>query len=182
MGSSPPIRWAIASGLWAILEVAVIIAAFEHLGVLATVAFLLGSSVLGLTMVLRQGTGVFKSLRRTVRSGQVPSAEIVDGCLLLLAAVLFIVPGFISDFFAALLLVPVIRKAVQARTPSLLRRFVSGRLGRLGDHFGAGDGPFPAKVVRVGAVGPPITGQDGAAGDVQGITRPPSGGPSDSSG
>jgi UPF0716 family protein affecting phage T7 exclusion len=53
----------------------------------------------------------------------VPSREIVDGALVLLAAALMIAPGFISDVLAVLLLLPPIRAVVRSL---ILRRIRAG--------------------------------------------------------
>jgi UPF0716 protein FxsA len=58
-----------------------------------------------------------------VADGRVPSAELVDGFLILLAAVLMIIPGFVSAGVALLLLLPPIR--VLARG-AILRRIRAG--------------------------------------------------------
>jgi UPF0716 protein FxsA len=44
--------------------------------------------------------------------GEMPSDEIVAGVLLLVAGVLLVTPGFVTDFFGLSLLVPQVRKAL----------------------------------------------------------------------
>jgi UPF0716 protein FxsA len=52
-------------------------------------------------------------MQATVADGRVPSRELVDGALILLAAALMIAPGFLSDCLAILLLLPPSRAAVR---------------------------------------------------------------------
>jgi UPF0716 protein FxsA len=44
--------------------------------------------------------------------GQMPSDEIVTGLMLLVAGVLLVTPGFVTDFFGLSLLLPVVRHAI----------------------------------------------------------------------
>ena len=66
-------------------------------------------------------------LQRTVRAGRVPSAEIVDGALVLLAGALMITPGFLSDALAIVLLLP--------PTRAVVRRLVLHRIRDRGGFF-----------------------------------------------
>ena len=59
------------------------------------------------------GVGVLDRLQRTVRAGKVPSAELVDGALVLFAGALMLTPGFLSDCLAILLLLPPTRAVVR---------------------------------------------------------------------
>lgn len=100
--------------LWALVWVA------TQIGVLTTVALLVVMPVLGIWLVKRAGLAVFRRVQATLDSGGVPHREVVDGFLLLIAGVLLIVPGFITDAIGLLLLVPPIRIAVRTM---LLRSF-----------------------------------------------------------
>ncbi len=51
--------------------------------------------------------------RRTAR-GEVPGKELTDGLLVLVAAVLLLTPGFVTDGVALLLLVPPVRAGIRA--------------------------------------------------------------------
>ena len=64
------------------------------------------SASLGAWLAKMAGIGVLDRLQRTVRAGRVPSAELVDGALVLFAGALMITPGFLSDCLAILLLLP----------------------------------------------------------------------------
>ncbi len=105
-----------------IAEIAVIIKVGSLLGVVDTVALLLGISVLGVWLVKREGIGVLRRMREQTNAGRVPGNEIVDGALLLLAGALLIPPGFITDAAGVLLLLPPVRSGI--------RRLTRRRLGR----------------------------------------------------
>jgi len=121
--------WFIAE-LWVLIEVA------SRIGVLETVALVVLMPILGIWMVKRAGVAVFRRVQATLDSGGVPHREVIDGFLLLVAGVLLIVPGFISDAVGLLLLIPPIRVGVRSmllrsfrRRTSFAFRFVDG-MGR----------------------------------------------------
>lgn len=100
--------------LWVLVEVAV------RIGVLDTLALLILMPVLGIWLVKRAGLTVFRRVQSTLDAGGVPHREVVDGFLLLIAGVLLIIPGFITDAIGLALLVPPIRVGVRTM---LLRSF-----------------------------------------------------------
>ena len=101
-----------------IAEIAVMVKVAEWIGVGQMIALLLSISIVGAWIVKRQGTGTLRRIRTELNAGRVPGAHLVDGGLLLLAGFLLLVPGFITDVFGLLLLLPPVRA------------FVRGRLGR----------------------------------------------------
>jgi UPF0716 protein FxsA len=87
-------------------ELAVMIWVGQVLGVWETIALLLMVSVLGAWIVKRQGAGAWRRIRDELGIGRVPTAALVDGALILTAGVLFLIPGFLTDVLAILLLLP----------------------------------------------------------------------------
>jgi UPF0716 protein FxsA len=110
---------------YVVAELFTIVKVAEAVGPLDAIALLIVASMLGAALAKRQGIHVLRRLQTTVNEGRVPSAEIVDGFLVLVAAALMILPGFLSDGFALLLLFPPIR--VLARRAILRRIRETGR-------------------------------------------------------
>lgn len=106
-----------------IVELYVIVQVAGGIGVPQTILLLIGISVVGAWLAKVAGLGVLNRLQRTVRAGRVPSAEVVDGALVLLAAALMLTPGFLSDALAILLLLPPSRSVVRG---AILRRIRAG--------------------------------------------------------
>jgi UPF0716 protein FxsA len=103
-----------------LIEIAVIIQVGQWLGVLNTIGLLLLVSVVGAWLVKRQGLGALRRIRDQQQEGKVPAVAVFDGALILVAGVLLLFPGFVTDVFGLLLLVPPVRAAVRA---FLRRRF-----------------------------------------------------------
>ncbi|MBB6253474.1 FxsA family protein [Nitrospirillum iridis] len=107
--------------LFLIAYLLVEIAAFawvgEKVGVLGTVALVVLSTVVGLSLVQRQG---LDALRKVARStpGEAPVVA-WDGLCLATAGVLFAVPGFVSDLAGVALLIPPVRRVLLAQAQRL---------------------------------------------------------------
>jgi UPF0716 protein FxsA len=108
----------------AIVELTVIVQVATWIGVLDTIGLLLLVSILGAWLVKRQGMGLARRVQAELQAGRVPGASLVDGLLLLIAGLLLVVPGFVSDAFGLLLLLPPVRALVRAW---LRRRWQGGR-------------------------------------------------------
>jgi UPF0716 protein FxsA len=104
--------------LYVIVQVAIAIGVWNTIGLLVLV------SLVGAWLVKRQGLAVWQRAQLTMASGRVPGREVVDGVLLLLAGLLLLVPGFISDAAGLLLLLPPVRSGVRM----LLTRRWTGRV------------------------------------------------------
>ena len=59
--------------------------------------------------------------------GEVPAAAILDGLVLVVAGVLMVTPGFVTDLFAFLLLLPPLRRAIGVLMASRLMLRVQAR-------------------------------------------------------
>ena len=106
-----------------LIEIAVIIQVGSWLGVLNTLALLILISVLGAWLVKRQGVGLLRRVQGELAAGRVPATALVDGALLLVAGTLLLIPGFVTDFFGLLLLLPPVRAGIRSW---LRRRWIGG--------------------------------------------------------
>jgi UPF0716 protein FxsA len=140
-----------------LLELYVIAQVAGSIGLGETILLLIAISIAGAWLVRFTGLGVWRRLQDTVAAGRVPSGELVDGGLVLLAGALMITPGFLSDALGLLLLLPPSRAVARAL---ILRRMRAGHR-----HF---------RVVATGARGPagPADSADDVW-DVEGWEDPP---------
>ena len=98
-----------------IIEITVIIQVGDLLGLWPTVAIVILSAWLGAKYVRQQGLATLQSVQSKMAQGEMPSGEIVTGLMLLVAGVLLVTPGFVTDIFGLSLLIPAVRKSIAAQ-------------------------------------------------------------------
>ncbi len=133
-----------AAELYVILEVG------QAIGALETVVALIVISFFGAWLCKLQGFTVLGRIQAALNEGRIPTRDLQDGALILLAGALLLTPGFLGDIAGILLLLPPSRAV--ART--FLARVLRGRL----------------QVATVGAAGPSGYGF-GTVVDVDGHPR-----------
>ncbi len=92
-----------------IIEIAVLMQVGDLLGLWPTIAIVVFTAWLGAKNVRQQGLATMASVQAKMAQGQMPSDEIVAGLLLLIAGVLLVTPGFVTDIFGLSLLIPQVR-------------------------------------------------------------------------
>ena len=94
-------------------EILVIVEVAQRTGIIETIALLLIVSILGAWLVKSEGMGVIRKIQFQLIQGQIPNKELLDGGLILIAGVLMLTPGFITDVFGLLLLFPLTRPIIR---------------------------------------------------------------------
>lgn len=92
-----------------LVEIALFIKVGQLIGVFPTLALIVGGVLLGSFLLRLQGLSVLGQLRSNVNSGRLPARTLADTMMIGVAAILLIVPGFLSDAMALLLLLPFVR-------------------------------------------------------------------------
>lgn len=98
--------------VWVLAEIAAAVAVASLIGVLWCVLLLLAGLPVGWWLLRAEGRAALARLRDTLGAGRPPGPGLLDGALALLAGPLFIVPGFVTDVLALVLLVPAVRRRV----------------------------------------------------------------------
>ncbi|OJF98376.1 FxsA family protein [Pararhizobium antarcticum] len=91
-------------------EIATFVLVGREVGVWTTLLLVLLSGVVGAVLLRVQGLGVMKRLRETTGRGVDPGRELVHGVMIVIAAFLLIIPGFLSDTLGLLLFIPAVRE------------------------------------------------------------------------
>ncbi len=111
-------------------EIAAFVLVAGQIGFLWALALLILVSALGPLVVRRVGVGVMVHTQQRLARGEVPTAELLDGLVVLLGGVLICVPGFIGDALGLLLMIGAVRHCViRATGHRLARRVQTIRLG-----------------------------------------------------
>ena len=92
-----------------VAEIAVFIVVGQYIGLLPTLAMILLTAIVGSALLRIQGFGLLQRIRVETEQGRVPGRELVHGVMILVAGILLIVPGFITDALGLLLFVPAVR-------------------------------------------------------------------------
>jgi UPF0716 protein FxsA len=93
-------------------EIAGFILVGEAIGVLPTLGLVLFAMVAGVLLLRHQGTTTLMRVRDDLAANRVPARPLAEGAFLAAAAILIIVPGFLTDILGLLLFVPFVRAAI----------------------------------------------------------------------
>jgi UPF0716 protein FxsA len=117
---------------WPVAEVFVAIEVANAIGVLAMLLLLIASWPIGSWALRSQGRAAWRRLGDAVAASRPPGREVLDGALVLVAGILMIIPGFITDAVGAALLL----RPVRALTRGLLVRNLQSRFVVRATRFG----------------------------------------------
>ncbi len=102
-------------------EIAGFVIVGRAIGLAATLALVVLGFVVGCFLLRRQGIGILRRMSAEGRSGTMPERELLNPAMTVISSLLFIIPGFLSDILAILLLIPQVRNLLWR---SIARRFV----------------------------------------------------------
>ena len=117
------------------LEIAGFVWIGGKLGVALTLVWVIGAMLAGLALLRHTGLQAVGRLRAALAEGREPGHSIIDAACFAAAALLLIIPGFVSDALALILLLPVTRHW-------LLRRTAAHFEARVYQHTGTIHGEF----------------------------------------
>jgi UPF0716 protein FxsA len=131
-----------------LVEIYVIIQVGQAIGPWWTIALLIADSILGSWLIRHEGSRAWRALRDALDSGRMPAKELADGALILIGGTLMLAPGFVTDAFGILMILPVTRPLFRR----LLTRVVANRLVVIGPGTVRRPGPGPDGPVIRGEV------------------------------
>lgn len=109
-----------------VVEIWVIIQIGHVIGPWWTVLLLIADAVFGSWLVRHEGRRAWRALRTALEEGRIPSSELADGILLLVGGTLMLAPGFITDLFGVLLILPMTRPLGRRLLARALARRLTG--------------------------------------------------------
>ena len=98
------------------LEIFLMIKLGGEIGAFNTVALIFLTAIIGSYFARIQGIQTLKAGIRSLYENKNPFYEIISGASIAIAALLLIVPGFLTDFIGFLLLIPFTRKILFSLT------------------------------------------------------------------
>ena len=91
-------------------ELYVIVQIAGQIGIIWTLLLLVADSIAGTLLVKSQGRIAWVRFNEATTAGRIPAREVADGALIILGGALLLTPGFLTDIFGFLLLIPPTRK------------------------------------------------------------------------
>jgi len=102
------------------VEIYVLIKVGGIIGTLPTIFLIVFTAVLGALLLRYQGFVTLRNFQISLGGGRLPTLELMEGMVLLVAGALLLTPGFITDTLGFLCLVPPLRRGL---IRWLLRRY-----------------------------------------------------------
>jgi UPF0716 protein FxsA len=106
-------------------ELLLLIELGSRIGVLMTLSLVGVTGMLGAFLARRQGLSVWHRMREELTLGELPTDAVAHGVIILVAAVLLITPGLLTDTVGFLLLVPAVRRSIKEATLRRLMRAIT---------------------------------------------------------
>jgi UPF0716 protein FxsA len=106
----PVLGFLVALLLLAAAELTILVRVAGLIGVLPTLLLLAAVGLLGVRLIRHQGLGTLLRAQAALQAGQPPVRELFDGACILASGVLLVLPGFLSDILACVLLLPPVRR------------------------------------------------------------------------
>ncbi|MGE0501189.1 MAG: FxsA family protein [Rhizobiaceae bacterium] len=99
-------------------EIAGFVVVGRQIGALGTIGLVVAAAAAGLLLLRVQGVRAAGRIRQAAAGGRIAGEDMANGAMVMLAGLLLLVPGFITDIVGLLLFIP------------QLRRFIWRRLGK----------------------------------------------------
>lgn len=92
-----------------LIEIGLFITIGQRIGVWPTLGLVLVTAVAGSILLRQQGLGVLRQLQSDVASRRIPAGPLAHGAVIVVAGLLLLTPGFLTDTIGLLLFVPAVR-------------------------------------------------------------------------
>ena len=126
-----------------ILEIAILVNVGSIIGGWNTIGIVILTAFIGAYFVKREGVSTLQTAQEKMQRNEVPGKELVEGLMLVVAGVLLVTPGFITDIFGFLLAMPGSRHFFAAQVSKHMKmRVVAAGMGPGTAGFGQGQSPF----------------------------------------
>lgn len=95
-----------------LMEIAAFVVIGGQIGVWATLAMVVVTAVIGSFLLRWQGVSLLHRIQSEMAAQRLPAKDLVRGAMLVVAGILLLTPGFVTDAIGFLLFVPPVQDAV----------------------------------------------------------------------
>ncbi len=142
------------------LEIYVLIKVGAVFGLLTTMGIIIATGMAGAALAKRQGTVAMRQIQQSLMEGERIGRSMVEAALVLVAGVMMLTPGFLTDAVGLSLLVPPIRSMVAGAVVRWGEGRVTTQVGLGGFHVGGPFGPGEQGPFGPGVQGPQTADDD----------------------
>ncbi|WP_284139818.1 MULTISPECIES: FxsA family protein [unclassified Virgibacillus] len=107
------------------LEIGIFVWAGGVIGPWWVVALIILTGIVGLAIAKQQGMETWQRAQLSLRHGQVPGEEILDGICILVGAIFLFTPGFLTDIVGFILVLPWSRNLFKGFFIYLFKRMIN---------------------------------------------------------
>ena len=97
-----------------IIEIYLLIEIGSIFGALTAIILVILTGFLGAFMARMQGLQTLFRIQESLREGRMPSGELLDALLIVIAGIVLLTPGFLTDSAGFLLLIPTTRNSIKS--------------------------------------------------------------------
>src|SRR5262245_38306968 len=108
-----------------IIEIAVLIAVGQVIGIWPTLVLMLSTSALGAWLLRREGGRAWRVFQADVVAGRPPGPAATDGLLVLVGGIFMLIPGFASDVIGLVMILPPTRRIARVFVQNAFTRRIS---------------------------------------------------------
>jgi len=108
-----------------LIEITILIEIGKIVGAAYTIILNIGTAALGAALLRNQGLSTLAKVQMNMDQGNLPATELIEGLMLLIAGALLLTPGFFTDVFGFLVLIPALRHHI---AQTFLANFIKSRI------------------------------------------------------
>lgn len=128
------------------------------------VALVIFTGIAGAALARWQGLRVYQRIREDARAGRMPADALVDGFLILLAGILLVTPGVVTDVVGIAFLIPPVRSLVKRGVKAWIKKHVELRVGGMPEGFwknsGGAERPGNDEIIDARVIGTRVEDAD----------------------
>ena len=95
-----------------VVEIYLLIKIGSEIGALTTILLIFATAIIGIYYAKYEGLNTLRSAFNQLSKNEAPAYEMISGAAIAFAALLLIVPGFVTDMMGFLLIFPLSRKII----------------------------------------------------------------------
>ena len=95
-----------------VLEIYLLIKIGSQIGAITTILLIFTTAIIGIYYAKYEGLNTLRSGFSQLSRNETPAYEVISGAAIAFAAILLIIPGFLTDLLGFLLIFPITRKII----------------------------------------------------------------------